>query len=178
MQSQGLSAPAYWLAPGDPRAPSDQWQIFGLHGVQPLDRNAPVTHIGFYEAVAFAEWAGARLPTEFEWELAFDAPGITQMLGQAWQWTRSSYDPYPGFKPRNWHPLSHWNLVPVPIFSFRPLRPKQSVLRMGLSRKAPFDVEIIAKADKEHPLAALRDAVIGSVQHPGYDAIVEVRAHA
>ena len=101
VQSQGLSAPAYWLAPGDPRAPSDQWQIFGLHGVQPLDRNAPVTHIGFYEAVAFAEWAGARLPTEFEWELAFDAPGITQMLGQAWQWTRSSYDPYPGFKPRN-----------------------------------------------------------------------------
>lgn len=101
VQSQGLGAPAYWLAPGDPRAPSDQWQIFGLHGVQPLDRNAPVTHIGFYEAVAFAEWAGARLPTEFEWELAFDAPGITQMLGQAWQWTRSSYDPYPGFKPRN-----------------------------------------------------------------------------
>lgn len=101
VQGQGLTAPAYWLPPGDPRAPSDQWQVFGLHGVQPLDRNAPVTHIGFYEAVAFAEWAGARLPTEFEWELAFDAPGITQMLGQAWQWTRSSYDPYPGFKPRN-----------------------------------------------------------------------------
>ena len=101
VQSQAWRAPAYWLAPGDPRAPSDQWQIFGLNGVQPLDRQAPVTHISFYEAVAFAEWAGARLPTEFEWEQAFDAPLITQMLGHAWQWTRSAYDPYPGFKPRS-----------------------------------------------------------------------------
>jgi len=101
VQGQSLSAPAYWLAPGDPRAPSDQWQIFGLHGVQPLDRQTPVTQISFYEAVAFAEWSGARLPTEFEWELAFEMPGITQMLGLAWQWTRSSYDPYPGFRPRN-----------------------------------------------------------------------------
>lgn len=101
VQCQALRAPAYWLAPGDPRAPSDQWQIFGLNGVQPLDRQAPVTHISFYEAVAFAEWAGARLPTEFEWEQAFDAPHITQMLGPAWQWTRSAYDPYPGFRPRS-----------------------------------------------------------------------------
>lgn len=101
VQSQGWRAPAYWLAPGDPRAPSDQWQIFGLNGVQPLDRQAPVTHISFYEAVAFAEWAGARLPTEFEWEQAFDAAHITHMLGHAWQWTRSAYEPYPGFKPHS-----------------------------------------------------------------------------
>ena len=100
VQSQGLSAPAYWLAPGDPRAPSDQWQVFGLNGVQPLDAQAPVNHVSFYEAAAFAEWYGARLPTEFEWEVAFDTPQITQMLGQGWQWTRSSYDPYPGFRPR------------------------------------------------------------------------------
>ena len=100
VQSQGLGAPTYWLAPGDPRAPSDQWQVFGLNGVQPLDRQVPVTHISFYEAAAFAEWAGARLPTEFEWELACNLPGITQMRGQAWQWTRSSYEPYPGFRPR------------------------------------------------------------------------------
>jgi ergothioneine biosynthesis protein EgtB len=99
VQAQGLGAPAYWLAPGDPRAPSDQWQVFGLNGVQPLDRHAPVNHVSFYEAAAFAEWYGARLPTEFEWEVAFDAPHITQMLGHAWQWTRSSYDPYPGFRP-------------------------------------------------------------------------------
>jgi ergothioneine biosynthesis protein EgtB len=100
VQAQGLAAPAYWIAPGDPRAPSEHWQVFGLHGVQPLDPQAPVTHVSFYEAAAFAEWSGARLPTEFEWERAFGLPGITDMLGSAWQWTRSSYDPYPGFRPR------------------------------------------------------------------------------
>ena len=98
-QSQQWQAPPYWLAPGDPRAPSAQWQVFGLDGVRPLDPNAPVTHLSFYEAAAFAEWAGARLPTEAEWEAAFELPGIRQMQGQAWQWTRSSYDPYPGFHP-------------------------------------------------------------------------------
>ncbi len=100
VQSQGLSAPAYWLAPGDPRAPSDQWQVFGLNGVQPMDRQAPVNHVSFYEAAAFAEWYGARLPTEFEWEAAYELPQIQQMMGHGWQWTRSSYDPYPGFRPR------------------------------------------------------------------------------
>ncbi|MES2950768.1 MAG: ergothioneine biosynthesis protein EgtB [Pseudomonadota bacterium] len=101
VQSLNLCAPAYWLAPDDPRAPSDHWQVFGLHGVLPLDRQAPVTHVSFFEAAAFAEWSGARLPTEFEWEAAFDAPAITQMLGQGWQWTRSAYEPYPGFRPRS-----------------------------------------------------------------------------
>lgn len=99
VQNQGWGAPAYWLAPHDPRAPSEQWQCFGLHGVQPLDRQAPVTHVSYYEAAAFAEWAGTRLPTEFEWEVAFALPGMAQMLGHTWQWTRSSYDPYPGFRP-------------------------------------------------------------------------------
>lgn len=99
VQSQGWQAPAYWLAPGDPRAPLAHWQVFGLEGVRPLDPLAPVSQLSFYEAAAFAEWAGARLPTEFEWEAAFDAPGITQMTGHVWQWTRSSYDPYPGFRP-------------------------------------------------------------------------------
>ena len=100
VQQQGLRAPPYWLAPGDPRAPSTHWQTFGLNGVQPLDRQAPVTHVNFYEAAAFAEWAGARLPTECEWEVAFDLPHMAQLLGFAWQWTRSSHDPYPGFHPR------------------------------------------------------------------------------
>ena len=99
VQSQGWHAPAYWLAPGDARAPSAQWQSFGLHGVQPLDRHAPVSHISFFEAAAYAQWAGARLPTEFEWEAACGAPGAEQMLGHVWQWTRSSYDPYPRFQP-------------------------------------------------------------------------------
>jgi len=69
--------------------------------VQPMDRDAPVAQLSFYEAAAFAEWAGARLPTEFEWEAACGLPGFEQATGHAWQWTRSSYDPYPGFRP--WH---------------------------------------------------------------------------
>ena len=99
VQDNHWQAPLHWLAPGDARAPSPQWQVFGLNGVCPLDPAAPVSHLSFYEATAYAEWAGARLPTEFEWEAAFDAPGISQMTGHVWQWTRSSYDPYPGFKP-------------------------------------------------------------------------------
>jgi ergothioneine biosynthesis protein EgtB len=99
VQAGGWKAPLYWIAPDDPRAPASHWQVFGLHGVRPMDPAAPVSQLSFYEAAAFAEWAGARLPTEFEWEAAFDAPGITQMTGHVWQWTRSSYDPYPGYRP-------------------------------------------------------------------------------
>jgi formylglycine-generating enzyme required for sulfatase activity len=55
--------------------------------------------LSFHEAAAYAEWAGARLPTEFEWEAASALPGITQLYDQVWQWTRSAYHPYPGFKP-------------------------------------------------------------------------------
>lgn len=90
VQAQGWQRPAYWLEDG---------RVFGLHGVQALDPDAPVTQLSFYEACAFAEWAGARLPTEFEWEAASALPGFEQTADQAWQWTRSSYAPYPGFKP-------------------------------------------------------------------------------
>jgi ergothioneine biosynthesis protein EgtB len=99
VQAGGWRHPMYWIEPGDPRAPGDDWQAFGLSGVRPLDAQAPVTHLSFYEAAAYAEWAGARLPTEFEWEAAAALEGTEQMHGQAWQWTRSSYDPYPGFRP-------------------------------------------------------------------------------
>ncbi len=99
VQAGSWKSPPYWIEPGDARAAAGHWQVFGLHGVRPLDPAAPVSHLSFYEAAAYAEWAGARLPTEAEWEAAYHAPGITQMTGQVWQWTRSSYDPYPGFRP-------------------------------------------------------------------------------
>ena len=103
--AQGWQAPAYWLSPDDPRlpgamaAPADGWVVFGLHGPQPLDPAAPVAQLSFYEACAYAEWAGARLPTEFEWEAAAANPGLRQASGAVWQWTRSAYHPYPGFQP-------------------------------------------------------------------------------
>ena len=107
VQANGWRHPAYWLAADDPRlnlgtqqqGTAAEWHVFGLHGVRPMEADAPVSQLSFYEAAAYAEWAGARLPTEFEWEAAFDAPGVTQMAGHVWQWTRSSYDPYPGFRP-------------------------------------------------------------------------------
>ncbi len=99
VQAQGWAAPAYWIAPGDRRAPAAHWQVFGLNGVRPLVDDEPVSQLSFYEAAAYAEWAGARLPTEFEWECASGLAGMTQLTGHAWQWTRSAYDPYPGFRP-------------------------------------------------------------------------------
>ena len=93
----GHHAPAYWLPPDNVRNNTEDWKIFGVDGVVDLPVTHPVTHLNFFEVDAFSQWRGARLPTEFEWEHAFANPAIQQMLGQAWQWTRSAYEPYPGF---------------------------------------------------------------------------------
>lgn len=103
LKAQSCTAPLYWLDDEDPRRAHHTnqagWLVYGIGGVQPLDPNAPVSNLNFYEACAYAEWAQARLPTEFEWEAAADAEGIYQMFGHGWQWTRSAYAPYPGFRP-------------------------------------------------------------------------------
>jgi ergothioneine biosynthesis protein EgtB len=125
VNEQRWQAPLYWEKRGD------AWWNFTLSGFRPVDKNEPVTHLSYFEADAFANWAGARLPTEFEWEHAgakIDIDGnfveserfhpqalnaapqdrsaegrirrgehLAQMFGDVWEWTRSSYSPYPGY---------------------------------------------------------------------------------
>jgi ergothioneine biosynthesis protein EgtB len=94
----GASAPSYWMPANSALNASEEWHVFGFLGLQKLTLNEPVSHLNFFEADAFAQWAGARLPTEFEWEHAVEHPAMDQMQGSVWQWTRSAYEPYPGFQ--------------------------------------------------------------------------------
>jgi ergothioneine biosynthesis protein EgtB len=109
--AQDWQAPLYWLRDGA------GWTAFTLHGRRVPDPAAPVAHVSFFEADAYARWAGARLPTEVEWESyaatqqvdghfaedgAFEPRAVadaaaTQVFGDVWEWTRSSYEPYPGY---------------------------------------------------------------------------------
>ncbi|WP_428484023.1 ergothioneine biosynthesis protein EgtB [Rhodopila sp.] len=93
VQSAGWTAPLHW------RNRDGAWWQFGPGGLLPLEPDAPVRHISWYEADAFARWAGARLPTEAEWEAAAAIPGIDEYTGHVWQWTDSAYRPYPGYRP-------------------------------------------------------------------------------
>jgi ergothioneine biosynthesis protein EgtB len=114
--SEGWAAPLYWLPQGE-----GSFSVFTLAGPLDLDLKAAVTHLSYYEADAFARWAGVRLPTEFEWEhftqkVGADAalgssledgafhptrhpgPGPQHLLGEVWEWTSSAYAAYPGFR--------------------------------------------------------------------------------
>jgi len=111
VRTNELTQPIYWHQ-GDDGA----WHEYTLYGLRRLQSAAPALHLSYFEAEAYARWAGARLPTEFEWEavaakyaITGDTPslhphptqqaGLTQLYGTAWQWTSSSYAPYPGFEP-------------------------------------------------------------------------------
>jgi ergothioneine biosynthesis protein EgtB len=107
-QRDQWQAPLYW------ERRDDRWMTYGLAGVGPIDERAPVAHVSYFEADAYARWAGARLPTEEEWEHAAtgapivghfaDAnrfepgPARPSFYGDVWQWTASPYAPYPGFR--------------------------------------------------------------------------------
>jgi ergothioneine biosynthesis protein EgtB len=91
IQRTGASHPLYW------RQSENHWFEYGLGGEFELNLNAPVSHVNYYEAAAFAHWSGCRLPTEAEWEVAF----CNEARQQLWQWTTSAYHPYPNYLPFN-----------------------------------------------------------------------------
>ena len=92
VQAEGWQAPGYW------RQKDGAWLALTLAGVQPVDPAAPVVHVSYYEADAFARFAGKHLPSEAEWEVAARAGLLADAFSIAWQWTRSAYLPYPGYR--------------------------------------------------------------------------------
>jgi ergothioneine biosynthesis protein EgtB len=117
VQQEGWQAPLYWQ-----QEDHGGWSQYTLAGLRPVDLAEPVAHVSYFEADAYARWAGARLPTEAEWEVAAETVpiggnfvetgrfhpaaldpslangGLAQMFGDVWEWTQSSYSPYPGFQ--------------------------------------------------------------------------------
>lgn len=93
VETDSWVAPLYW------RRSDTGWTRFALDGHRPLDPSEPVLHLSYYEADAYARWAGHRLPTEAEWEVAVTRSSLRQLFDQGWQWTASPYVAYPGFTP-------------------------------------------------------------------------------
>jgi ergothioneine biosynthesis protein EgtB len=91
VEAEGWRAPGYW------RELDGQWFAMTLGGLRQVEPAAPVMHVSYYEADAFARWAGRHLPAEAEWEVAARAGVIGDPYGIVWQWTRSTYSPYPGY---------------------------------------------------------------------------------
>jgi ergothioneine biosynthesis protein EgtB len=96
VQAEGWQAPGYWRQKDD--AKDGPWHVMTLGGLRPVDPAAPAMHISYYEAEAFARFAGKHLPREAEWEIATRVGLLADAFGIAWQWTRSAYLPYPGYR--------------------------------------------------------------------------------
>ena len=94
-----VTAPLYWRQVAGDGLALEDWRQFTLSGELPIEPHAPMRHLSYFEADACARWAGARLPTETEWELAARSGQLHQAHGQCWQWTSSAFSPYPGYKP-------------------------------------------------------------------------------
>jgi ergothioneine biosynthesis protein EgtB len=92
VEAEGWDAPGYW------KKLDGAWYAFTLGGLRAVDPDVPVVHVSYYEADAFARWAGKHLPTEAEWEVAARANLVDDAFGVVWQWTRSAYLPYPGYR--------------------------------------------------------------------------------
>ena len=112
IEDGGYRTPAHWMSDGWAAVQANEWTAplywrhiqggwwqFGLCGLRSLDPDAPVRHVSWYEADAFARWSGARLPTEAEWEAASAHPDVNELTSHVWQWTGSAYTPYPGYQP-------------------------------------------------------------------------------
>ena len=91
LQKTGVDSPMYWFREGN------TWKRYSLGGPTAIDPMGPLMHVNFYEADAFARWKGARLPSEFEWEAAFQV-NPDWMYSPVWEWTNSAYLPYPGYR--------------------------------------------------------------------------------
>jgi ergothioneine biosynthesis protein EgtB len=92
VEAEGWRAPGYW------RQIDGAWFSLTLGGLRPVAPDAPVCHVSYYEADAFARWAGKHLPSEAEWEVAARRDIIADAFGSVWQWTRNAYSPYPGYQ--------------------------------------------------------------------------------
>jgi ergothioneine biosynthesis protein EgtB len=92
VEAEGWNAPGYWCER------DGAWLALTLGGLRAVDPDAPVVHVSYYEADAFARWSGKHLPTEAEWEVAARAGLLDDAFGVVWQWTRSAYLPYPGYR--------------------------------------------------------------------------------